>query len=87
MKQENLKNRFIFKAINLLPFGNSFNKFFISDFFPQKKEFVTKYSFFKTVFAKWGNFPPKKSLYKTFQMTYGHLMRNCHVDAGEVLLK
>jgi hypothetical protein len=87
MKQDNLKNSFIFKAINLLLFANFFNKFFIGDFFPYKKEFVTKYSFFKIFFAKWGNFPPEKLLYKTFQMTYGQLMRNCHVDVGEVLLK
>jgi hypothetical protein len=52
MKQENLKNHFTFKAINLLLFGNFFNKFFIGDFFPNNKEFVTKYSFFKRFFAK-----------------------------------
>jgi hypothetical protein len=76
-----------FKAINLLLFGNFSNKFLIGNFFPKLKEFVTTYSFLKIFFAKWGNFPPKKSLYKTFQMTYGQLMRNCHVDVGEVLLK
>jgi hypothetical protein len=65
-----------------------FNKIFIGDFFSQKKGICDKVFFFDFFFfAKWGKFPPKKSLYKTFQMTYGQLMRNCHVDVGEVLLK
>jgi hypothetical protein len=60
MKVENLKHPFILEAIVVIC-GQIFNKkyFFYNFFCLQKGQFVTEYSFFKILFAKWRKFIQK----------------------------